>query len=546
MLLIYFILCLYLRYEFPQKLTCLLLSMLPEHEYKLQFTRTFVDHYPRISYMLTQCQDSETLSNRVVHVSVQLFSNEGLSLQLVHEAQLLHVMVISMKAMMKKILLQSTLQDPDKNLHYVINCGHQITKQHCYWPLVSDLNNILTHKRVVLEFLRDTNLLDVWFRLLSMYQGMNVHHRETERHVEFEPSTYYAAFSAELEASATPMWAFLQPLTDEETISLSVSVLRQCSLALEDFFDMIGFGDGDRPKPDQVTFHLPLHRYLATFLRNAVFSQGCALDDLLVKASMEEKPFLECLMAHPLQTIVSFYEIMVANMWVRNGLQMKGQAMTYIQSHFCNSMVDPDIFLLQLCATRLNINWYLSTIIERFRVGPALTLAADPPTSSDAGGTGGGPDEKQLAMLHSLLTFLATLLSVRTMLGGSEDECTREEMVSLLCMSDRKHSQLIDLLPEKSGQYGVSMANLERHMSAVADYKAPNFELGGHMIQGTYTPKPIVWQTMFDPIHTLLRSVHRKDYQAALDRFAAHTGVKNCWPPYRIPSGVHERLGKLH
>ena len=35
-------------------------------------------------------------------------------------------------------------------------------------------------------------------------------------------------------------------------------------------------------------------------------------------------------------------------MWVRNGLQIKGQAMTYVQSHFCNSLIDPDIYLLQV------------------------------------------------------------------------------------------------------------------------------------------------------------------------------------------------------
>jgi hypothetical protein len=37
-----------------------------------------------------------------------------------------------------------------------------------------------------------------------------------------------------------------------------------------------------------------------------------------------------------------------AGMWVRNGIQIKGQAMTYIQCHFCYSMADLDIFLLQV------------------------------------------------------------------------------------------------------------------------------------------------------------------------------------------------------
>jgi len=35
-------------------------------------------------------------------------------------------------------------------------------------------------------------------------------------------------------------------------------------------------------------------------------------------------------------------------MWVRNGHQIRGQAMTYIQSHFCKSTIDIDVYLLQV------------------------------------------------------------------------------------------------------------------------------------------------------------------------------------------------------
>lgn len=74
-------------------------------------------------------------------------------------------------------------------------------------------------------------------------------------------------------------------------------------------------------------------------------------------------------------------------MWVRNGLQIKGQAMTYVQSHFCNSMIDPDIYLLQVCiilhkfeiaqqklhlglflqvcASRLDPDYFISSVFER-------------------------------------------------------------------------------------------------------------------------------------------------------------------------------------
>ncbi len=49
-----------------------------------------------------------------------------------------------------------------------------------------------------------------------------------------------------------------------------------------------------------------------------------------------------------------------SNMWVRNGLQIKGQAMTYVQSHFCNSMIDPDIYLLQVTC------WHSCSLTQHF------------------------------------------------------------------------------------------------------------------------------------------------------------------------------------
>lgn len=59
--------------------------------------------------MLEQSTSPDTLSNRVVHVSVQLFSNEGLAFRMTEQLQLLHVMVLSLRCMMSKILIPNTL-----------------------------------------------------------------------------------------------------------------------------------------------------------------------------------------------------------------------------------------------------------------------------------------------------------------------------------------------------------------------------------------------------------------------------------------------------
>ena len=57
------------------------------------------------------------------------------------------------------------------NTHQVLNCSNKIIKDHCFWPLISDLMNIISHKPVALMFMEDSILLDVWFELISFLQG---------------------------------------------------------------------------------------------------------------------------------------------------------------------------------------------------------------------------------------------------------------------------------------------------------------------------------------------------------------------------------------
>lgn len=61
--------------------------------------------------------------------------------------------------------------DQYNNRHSVIDCARRVMKEHCYWPLVSDFNNVLSHRSVALVFLRDDTLINMWFQFLSMLQG---------------------------------------------------------------------------------------------------------------------------------------------------------------------------------------------------------------------------------------------------------------------------------------------------------------------------------------------------------------------------------------
>ncbi|RZC38221.1 hypothetical protein BDFB_003194, partial [Asbolus verrucosus] len=287
-------------FEFPQKVVCLLLNMLPDPDYKEALTRAFVLHYSRISMMLERSNDPDTLSNRVVHVSVQLFSNESLALRMTEQLNLLHVMVVSLRYMMSKILVENTLHDAERNFHYVVDCSKRVMKEHCYWPLVSDLNNVLSHRPVALKFMSDDMLIEMWFGFLAMFQGMNVNQRETKEHVKFEPNTYFAAFSAELEASAYPMWALVSHLTDASTAALTKKVLSACFRELRDWLDAINFTSLNMNDNLQVSFHLPLHRYFSVFLCQAVAKQGISLDEVL-----PPRDDLIVMIMHPLRVQVS-------------------------------------------------------------------------------------------------------------------------------------------------------------------------------------------------------------------------------------------------
>ena len=74
------------------------------------FTRAFIQHYSRISRVLVRALDRPTVANRVVHISVQLFSNEQLACQMVKEYNLLYILIVSLNNMIEGILTESTLQ----------------------------------------------------------------------------------------------------------------------------------------------------------------------------------------------------------------------------------------------------------------------------------------------------------------------------------------------------------------------------------------------------------------------------------------------------
>lgn len=205
--------------------------------------------------------------------------------------------------------------------------------------------------------------------------------------------------------------------------------------------------------------------------------------------------------------------------------------MTYIQANFCNSMVDMDLFFLQICASQLPASFFLSSCIDSFGVNEWFfgNLASPQEMEHDS-------------MMEGMLTFLATLVTSRTNLGNDEDMKCIVEISALLATSDKTHSQLLELMPERSGN--AYARNFEKYLKQLSTYRPP--PIGSENLeQGLFIPLPAVWKIYYDPLHVLLRAVHRRDFQNSMDRFSAFVRQQkkmpksgNLWPPFRLPNDV--------
>ncbi|XP_068671556.1 E3 ubiquitin-protein ligase ubr3-like isoform X2 [Montipora foliosa] len=524
------------QFEFPQKIVTFLLHLLPNTEYKEAFTRVFCQNYQKIAKALVLHRESrsvEQLSNRVVHVSVQLFSNKILAEKVVRDQNLLHIMVKVLHDMTRPSLTNFRRGDIASK-HDVVNCQDRALVNHCYWPIVSDFINVLSHKTIAEMFMQNTDLIKLWMKFIGHLTGMNLNLRKLLRHVEFEPNTYYTAFSVELEAASSPLWSFINACTALGNVQCVQNMISESVEALERWYNRVSA----KPQRGEVTFHLSLHRYLAAFISLAVSCFEIPLEEVIPSQQL-----LRNICEDLIHIQAAICEIR-AGRWVRNGSQIRSQVRLYAECHFCNSMQDLDIFLLQVCAMFLDPDVFIDVMIESFSLRHwfkfGVPVVSNPP-SFDI--------DTEASMVEGMLTLLVTLLSNRLHLGLTEKEILRQELVAQLCMWDKTHSQLVDLIPDKPGQSHNSQ-HFEGILAELADYKGPGFE-SGSMQQGIYVPKDFVWKNDFDYVHVLLRAVQRQDVQTSMQRYRASL-CKNgpsqsgaLWPPFLPLKPLQEKYSGL-
>ena len=57
--------------------------------------------------------------------------------------------------------------------HLVINCDQEVIKYYCYWQVISDFVNIVTHHEIAFIFMKDSDLLEKWMNFVAYVTGVN-------------------------------------------------------------------------------------------------------------------------------------------------------------------------------------------------------------------------------------------------------------------------------------------------------------------------------------------------------------------------------------
>lgn len=413
----------------------------------------------------------------MIHISVQLFSNLNLSLKLCKEFKLLHLILTSLKfgisgnnTNFMGILQEYSEQKKDKNalqsfnkkdnVHYVVECSHPILQFQRYWPLISDLNILLTHKEISFLFLKDNELLDIWLEIILSFQAMNLNFRSTR--AEETNQNFKNAFLSELEIISSTIWTIMSNFNENESIIFQCFA-KQTLKWLQKWIQLISFKI-DNLKADKCTFHLPLHRHFSILLNYWLNSGSINFINELLPTDHTE---LKSILAHPLQTLIANCHI-VSNIWSLYGPHIRTQAINYMQSTFCNSTIDADLFLVQQIITRIDAEEFIQLFFHIYDFVDTknvfeLTEEID--------------RNRMIAFMENAFTLLASIVAMNFDFRHSSEANIRKEIIALLAVSDKSHSQIDDKLPYKSTSHKPNFVNI---LKDVAQFRSPKFDSEGN------------------------------------------------------------------
>ncbi|CAM4976530.1 unnamed protein product [Rotaria socialis] len=490
------------QYQIPERLLKFVLMLLADFNFKRSCIQSFLNIYGMSIDRLAHCRNSRDRinSSRIAQISVQMFSNTDIIIQAIKEYYLMELMLSSLYSIFSNILTYCQLQEPKENYHLVV-FEIDFSKNMHYWPIISDFINVLSHENASREFLSEKRFFITWIKIMSWFQGMHVNHHGTESELLLQSNTNYLfAFTIEAECCAMVLWIFLAHLM----------------------------------KPivkNQVTFHIPLHRYISILNYVSLNYQDGELKNLF---PIENEMFLLNLAVFPLRIQVAKYEIMTNTIWSQQSYEMQIQSDMYCSTrgNNCSYMNDADIFLLQLISTLVNMNVFMEMFFKSFYVPEWLIQNTENNLTFEK--------SSYVTLLEGSLIVLASIVAFSPHLELNDYEHRRTELINALAIQDCHYSYLDEHIAEPKG-FSTSKHGIQSIVDDIAEYIPPTIDITNEPKQGQYKLKDFLWEDEFDPLHVLLRISRRDLFETTMQRYTQWVKLMNTfsyetnlWPPYRL------------
>lgn len=566
-----------LVYEFPENLAWFLLFGLGNNKFKIRFSRMFVSLYPRIlmllvgpkrtaSFDIHMNESHEQLNRRILQISSQIFSDDELTIMLTEEEYALETIIYCIKVAIEgshldRVQGTNSIKGVLKANPSVVDCDNPLFAHRHLLSFTEVLIQILKLKSVTLLLLADRNLLDLWMSTICYFELMSPYKRELVEHTLYETGPHVATFLMESDFCFTPTWVILSKLKGESTLTHTLAFFKVIIKTLSSWMQQIGINSKSVLNPYSRSFHIPLHRMLSLMLQHMLkYTQvdpNPILADLLESIQANSSStnqgcesasdrFLMKTLLHPLSTLGLYHEIK-ANIWTRNGLVIINQAVTYC--HTRPSIIDCDMFLLQYCASRLNSNHFIKTLLLAFHAWkPWLSLKCNLLMNQEnyileSYHRMNIQPEQITQMVESSLVLLIQLLTLDLYCIDDNRERMKKEMVALISIVDRPYSCLVDILAD-----GSESEHLNSLLDELTAFKPAQHGSNGNLQQGIYSLTK--WDE-YDPIYVQYRFYQKKDLQLSLERFFKQykTSRKSfhpssLWLPLKIPNNIGN-FGKL-
>ena len=623
-----------MREECQTQTAMLHLGLLFSSRFKENYTSYFVFEYPKYISLILKGPDfqiTKGVGGFLDRIFCQLFHSPEQVLRLTERSNL----VISLVRFITQLLELCRTTEGRQNSRVITHAVAGIPKKcidsgdpllgserQARSRMLTDLKTLVGHNIVAQSiffspsrnkvFGANGKRIGPFFKImfaLQLAQAMNIQKRETGNHVTYESDSYKAAFMLELEmVQLARMLA--KVITDPELektdhVQRAIRNVVGCALfSLKDWLAVAAYGEAhaesfiNRACPQSVSFHYPLHRSVGSILRE-YFSQNplMSIADVLAinkdgdaPTSVTEKQdkaesLVLTLVEHPLLVLTLVAQI-EAGRWARNGRSMRIQILYYRNRFWYDITYEMDIFLLQMGASVIPGEKFVSLVMSRFEVGGGTSRRATPYRRTNArvfclgraragsshfnsnfykyfpglklgepNSTGtqdpkipflGNTSERfdfdwMVGMGENFLMLIAQLVSDRSVIGENVEVTLRRSIVHWLAVQDFTYSQIQEKISGSlfsSASPNTELDDQERFqqcLELVSTFRAP----AGSSL-GRYTLKDECWHE----IDLLFLHWSRQERQKVLANYSSFYEFKVKQDPDFFSNALKNRFSE--